>query len=336
MAAVDDRPAPSPPAASQPAPNTAPVPPAGRSAHEAAVAARRPIDATGVALAMTLSFVWGGTALAIRYAADTLPPVFIAGVRFGLGLVFMVPWCLLTRQRIRLEPGQWRWPLAMGFLLFIQISLFNWGIALSNASHGALLINTFVFWVAIFEHFATGNDRLTVQKSLGLLLAGVGVALVLVFDKGVGFSRTMLRGDLVLVASAVFLGGKMVLMQRATESVPSARLVLWHNLFGTVFFFSFAGLFERHLVAPADFTPEVVWSLAYMGFAVAGFCYAIQTMLLTRHPANSIAVYMFLSPVFGVLMAWLIRGEQLSGWFFAAAGLVALGIALVTIQRKRG
>ena len=46
------------------------------------------------------------------------------------------------------------------FLIFTQISSFNIGVVMTNSSHGAMLINTFVFWVAAIEHFVTRNVRL--------------------------------------------------------------------------------------------------------------------------------------------------------------------------------
>ena len=48
---------------------------------------------------------------------------------------------------------------------------------ISNAAWDALLISTFVGWVALIEHFITKVDHLTPRKFSGIGLAALGVAL---------------------------------------------------------------------------------------------------------------------------------------------------------------
>ena len=55
----------------------------------------------------------------------------------------------------------------------------------------------------------------------------------------------------------------------------------------------------------------------------------MQARLLTRHSASGLSVFSFATPLFGVKLAVIFRGEELSGWLGVAAVCVAAGIYFV-------
>ena len=138
---------------------------------------RQPIGASSATWAVLTSFLWAGTPVAIKYSQDVLPPIGVAAARFLLAAGFMVVWCTVQRVGLGLEPSQRRPALICGLLLYAQISLFHLGLHSSSPSHGSLLINTFVLWVAAIEHFVTRTDRLNARRPLGRLCAGCHPAL---------------------------------------------------------------------------------------------------------------------------------------------------------------
>ena len=135
------------------------------------VDAHEPIGRTSAGFSVLLAILWGGGPVAISYSVDTLPPVAVAGIRFALAALFMLFWCRVEGAGLALRKGQLGPSLILGLLLFAQISLFTVGIRESNSSHGVLLINTFIFWVAIIEHFVTRSVRLPFSHWLGLVIA---------------------------------------------------------------------------------------------------------------------------------------------------------------------
>jgi drug/metabolite transporter (DMT)-like permease len=76
-------------------------------------------------------------------------------------------------------------------------------------------------------------------------------------------------------------------------------------------------------------TPLAVASLAYQAVIVAFASYLVWFWLLTRYLAARLAVFSFLSPLFGVLFGVAILGEPLTPAFAGAALLVGAGIVLV-------
>lgn len=302
-----------------------------------AVEGYRPIGSAAASLCILLAALWGGAPVAISYSVDTLPPVAVAGLRFVLATLFMLFWCRAEGTDLSLRPGQLTPSLVLGLLLFAQIALFTYGVRESNSSHATLFINTFIFWVAAIEHFVTRTARLSLARWLGLLLAGAGVVLILgtteppaASDMTDGPKRDVptLFGDAFLLASAVLLAAKLIYTKAATRRVEPGKLIFWHDLIGVGLFAIYSAVFET--TTWRQFTVPAVLGLLYQGLVVAGFCFAVQAHLLKRHSASQIAVFSFLTPLFGIAISVLFRGDPLSPWLLVSGGCVAAGILIVT------
>ena len=303
--------------------------------HQTAAA---PIDATSASLVLLTAALWGGTPVAIRFASDAIPPVTMAGLRFVIATGFMLVWCRWERTGLRLDRKQLSWAFGLAVILFLQISTFNIGVQLSNASHGAMLINTFVFWVVAFEHFIMRSDRLTVRKLAGLILAGAGVGLILTVDQAAGaglesVDAPSFAGDMVLIFSAVLLAIRITYTKHALLKMETGKLIFWQDLLGVGLFLAYGMLGESFRLA--DLTSAAIWGLMYQGVVVAGFCFAMHASLLRKHSASQLAVFSFTTPLFGVILASLLRSDRLSAWLLVSAVCVALGIYLVNTGRKK-
>ena len=290
-----------------------------------------PFGLTAVALSLLAAILWGGTPVAVRYSVDALPPVAIGAVRFALAAAFMVIWCRI--EGVRVLPRRTEWlPMGIaGALLFGQISLFNWSLALSSASHATILINTAAFWVVALEHWITRTDRLTTRKASGLFVAFLGV--VLLFSAShetptASGDPTTWGGDLLMVASAALLGVKIVVTKQSLRRTEPGRFMLWHHIFGVVFLTLWSVSFE--VVALDRIDRVACVSILYQGILVAGLCFGIQAKLLRRHSATQVSVFNFCIPVFGLVAAFLFRGDPLTLWVLASVLAIAIGIYLVT------
>ena len=308
---------------------------------ESAVEQRTPpphFGAGAVGLSLLTALLWGGTAVGSRIALDTLPPIAVGGARFALAALFMIAWCRWERAPLTLQSGQWGPSFWSGLLLFLQIATFNWGQARSTASHSTLFINTYIFWVAAVEHYVTRTYRLDLRQILGLFVAAAGVVLLVATSaapstaatRAAGRDVATLTGDLLLLLSALLLAIKVIYTKHAVRTVPPGTLTLWHDVIGVALFVAWSAAFEQTDWRRVD--AATVWSLLFLGVAVSGFCFAAQAWLLQKHSASLVSVFSFATPVFGVLLAVLLRGDVLSPWLLAAGVSVAVGILLVTLR----
>ncbi len=50
---------------------------------------QRPLGLQAVMLVLFITILWSGNPVAVRYSVDTLPPVFVAALRFSLATMLM-------------------------------------------------------------------------------------------------------------------------------------------------------------------------------------------------------------------------------------------------------
>ncbi len=82
-------------------------------------------------------------------------------------------------------------------------------------------------------------------------------------------------------------------------------------------------------------TPVAIASLAFQSVVVAFASYLMWFWLLTQYLGGRLAVFSFLTPLFGVAFGHLILGDRLTPALLAAAALVGAGIALVNVPGRR-
>jgi drug/metabolite transporter (DMT)-like permease len=301
----------------------------------------QPLTISAILLTLLTVVLWAGTPTAVRFSTDLVPPVAVAGLRFAVAIVFMFFWSMSHGTSLKLSWSELRKPLIGGVLLFFQIGLFTLGIHWSNASHGTIFINTFIFWLVAIDHFATKTDRLNSQKILGLALAAFGVGLMLMTtarpDAAIVPESASLDGDLLLLLSGLILAVKIAYTKHSVGSIHPDSFIFWHAVFGTVLFacwgFTVEGFRFSILADVQDAkTQAALAGIAYQGIAVAGLCFAIQARLLKKHSASKIAVFSFATPLFGILFAVLLRGDPVSPWLFVSGAAVAIGILLVNLK----
>jgi drug/metabolite transporter (DMT)-like permease len=153
-------------------------------------------------LAAVLSSGLGGTSIgATRYLVNAIDPLAIGSFRFGIGFLLLLPVALLQGDRWPAR-GEWLGVAGLGVLYFAVFPiLFNASLIFTTAARGALALSTLPLLTMIVGA-ALGSEALTVRKSIGVLIAMLGVAMALL--SGLSYAPPgAWRGDLLMVAAAL-------------------------------------------------------------------------------------------------------------------------------------
>jgi drug/metabolite transporter (DMT)-like permease len=138
-------------------------------------------------------------------------------------------------------------------------------------------------------------------------------------------------GDLLGILGAVFWAATTVLIRATRLSAVSATKTLAYQLGVSALVLPAASLLMGE-PGVVRVSPLAVASLAFQGVIVAFASYLAWFWLLTRYLAARLAVFSFLTPLFGVLFGVLILNEPLTVSFVFAALLVGAGIVLVNAK----
>jgi len=289
-----------------------------------------PMGPASIFIALLTMVLWGGTGVSNRIALDIIPPVLLGGVRFILAAIFMLGWCWMKGAPLMLKGPEWKAGWIMGGLLFLQIGTFNLGTDWSNSSHASILVNSYIFWVAACESLIFKTMWLNGAQWIGLVLAGIGCGWVFMNTGAAaagGLDTPTIPGDLVLALSGVILALKILYTKHAVRKITPETLIFWHDLLGASIFFILSAVLEERFKAPMTAT---TWAaVLFAGLIVSGYCFGANAILLQRHGASQVSVFSFGTPIVGVILGVLMRGDQLSSALLVGGVLVTAGIFLV-------
>ena len=301
------------------------------SSRTAAPITRQPLTARAGALALLLSTLWAGNPVANKAGLDDAGPMRLGWLRFAIGGFVVLIYAVATRQSFRVLRHEWV-PLALlGTLFTVQLAFMNIGQDFSTAGHAVVVTSTFPLWTGVFAHFFVPGDRISRSRTLGTLVAYSGV--IAVFYKGFADSSSdFLVGDLLLLGSAVLLGGRQVYLSQLGQGIAQHKLLISQGVFGVTAFVIASLIFESDEAFVV--TTRLVVALLYTGVLIAGLGFIGQTWLLKRYLPSRVTVISLSQPIFGVLFSWWILGESVGGELYIGAALVVVGSALA--QRKVG
>ncbi len=285
------------------------------------------LDAVGFAAAVVCCAFWGGNAVAVKYAVPDLPPLGCAAVRFAIGLPVLALVCWSSGQAMTVRRPLLGLLFLHGLLTAAQIGTFNWGASHSEAGRSSVFINIHPLVVAPMAWVFLG-ERLGARGLGGLGAAAAGVAVLLAepLRRGGGMA-----GDLVVLGSGVVFGAQTIAQKKTFPLIPPTTLLFAQTAVAA----ALAAAYSLAVEGPGSFhfTPGAVRGVLYQGLAVSGLGFAIWMTLLRRYPAGRLATVAFLTPLFGVGLGGLMRGEPLTPSLLAGGGLVGLGIFLVASDR---
>jgi drug/metabolite transporter (DMT)-like permease len=291
----------------------------------------RPLDFRGVAGTVVCCALWGGNAVAVKYAVPDLPPVGCAAIRFLIALPIVAVLCWRLGETLRVKRSLW-WLLGVhGLLAAAQIGTFNWGTSQSLAGRAAVFINVHPLLVAPMAWLWLG-ERLGWRglAGLGAAVCGVVVLLAEPFRRG-GAGGTTLAGDLIVLGSGVIFALQTIAQKKTFPLIPPTTLLFSQTALAFVLSLAYSSVFEGF--AAYHFTREAVWGVLYQGLAVSGFCFTLWMILLRTYPAGRLATVAFLTPLFGVGLGRMARSEPLNLGLIIGGVMVGLGIYLVASDR---
>jgi drug/metabolite transporter (DMT)-like permease len=297
------------------------------------VSSLRPLDVKGAVVVLLLAALWGGNPVAVKVGLADVPPLRLAWMRLLLGGLTILAYALWTRRAglLTVRPEEWRAIWSLGILFSVQIGLMNYGIALTTASHSVVLISSYAVHTVLLAHFFIAGDRLTLPKLVGVLLAYAGIVVLFARDFSQGDGGTLL-GDLVVAASALLLGERIVYMARAVQKLDPVKLLLGQSAIGTLCFLGASLVWETDI--PSRYTGSLAASLFFQGVVVAGFNFVVNAWLLQVYRPSVLAVWSLTSPIWGILIAVAVTGDELTPTLLLSGLLVAVGIGIAT--RKWG
>ncbi len=285
-----------------------------------------------MALVVVLCAIWGVNQVAIKFGNAGISPLWQSAIRSAGGAILVLGWTRLRGIPIFVRDGTLMGGIAAGVLFGTEFGLLYWAIEFTTAARSVVLLYTAPISLAIAAHFFLKGDRLTPRKILGLTACFLGVALLFA-DSLTLPDRTGLIGDALAFAASLFWSASTIVIKRSKlATARGEKIGLYQYAVSAVLLGCVALLMgERGIFDP---TPLVMGALAFQIVMVVFVSYTIWFALVPIYTASSLASFSFLTPVFGVLAAHFLLGEELKPVLIISLALVGFGIWTVNRPTK--
>src|SRR5258708_35682463 len=253
-----------------------------------------------------------------------MPPLTFAGLRTlfaGLALLAAAP---LMRQHVWLPKRLATWVLPLGLTattftfgsMFLSPMFTSTAVAsvLGNAQPLAIIV-----FAAIFL-----RESITRWKTCALVLGLTGVILIAIRAAG-GNGPNALLGAMLAFGSSLSAAGASIMFKKLMPTKSLVALTGWQMVAGSLALFGLSFLFERHLA--------VQWNLAFIGILLAlalvgsALTTVLWVWLLQKYQAGRLSLYLFLTPVFAIVMAYVTFRERLDWIQLGGVAAILAGIA---------
>ena len=283
------------------------------------------LDGFGVFALLAVQFLFAFNQIIVKTVNAGLQPVFFAGLRSALAILFVAFWLWLRGRparpdRASLPPG-----LLIGACFSAEFLFLFLALDLTTVGRTSVIFYSMPVWLAIMAHFGLPNERITKRKAVGLALAFVGTAWA-IFARDAGGQGSLL-GDLCALAAAVGWAGTAFLARRPAM----ARLGPEIQLFWMVLVSAPILLLVSPLFGPLirDLQPVHIWWLIFQSSVVVTGGFIAWLWLLGAYPAATVASFSFLTPIFALSLGATVFSEPLTAALVGSAALVTLGIVII-------
>ncbi len=279
-----------------------------------------------VLVALIVTVTWSSTFVIVKYALESLGPLTIAGLRYSIGGLALLPFLVLRRGGSRgISGNHWLRMILIGISSYtIGNGALFWGLKYIPATTGSFLMGLIpllvmiggaIFlkelpsrWQILGVFISLGGSGiffaggLEPGEPLGLVVVSAGLAGFMAFSLlGRGIARERVLDTLSLTIYPLIIGGLITaLIAFGIEGVPR-------------------------------FTSRSLWAVVWLALVNTSLGYFLYNHALRDLTALEMNMVMNLTPLFTALLSWIMLRERLE--VLELIGMLVMIVGVLLVQR---
>jgi drug/metabolite transporter (DMT)-like permease len=279
-------------------------------------------------LFLTLGFLWGSSYLFIKIGVDAgLEPFTLVSLRLLIGMALLTVVVALAREPLPRSPRIYGHLLVMGaFSVAIPFSLITWAERSVDSTLAATITAAVPLFVIVIAPFVLAEERITLNRLIGLAVGFAGVAILVGFDPA-ALAGGNLAAELALVGATASYAVGAIYARRMVHGLRPMIAALLQVGFALAMVSVLALAFERPLAIPL--TAEALFAVTWLGLLGSGAAYLVFFRLLGRWGATRTSMVAYLLPIYGIALGATVLGERVDVRLLVGTALVIGGIGAV-------
>ncbi len=273
--------------------------------------------------------IWGAAAPIFKLSLQNIPPFTLAFLRFFIGAAILLP---ILRGNVKLKLTSRRdFFLLLANALFgitVNIIFFFLGLRLTYAINAPVIASAAPIITLFFAIFLL-REPFRWKKVLGMLLGSIGI-LVIIFEPLLqkGFDGSIV-GNLFLLIATFGAVGSTITGRDIMQKYSPMTLTFWAFVIGSA---SFLPLAIHEYVQNPTLYAVLDWR-GYLGIIFGGLlssaaAYSLFNWGLSKISATDTAMFTYIDPIAGSILAVLILHEPITGLFLLGSTFIFGGIFL--------
>ncbi|MBI3740285.1 MAG: EamA family transporter [Chloroflexi bacterium] len=279
---------------------------------------------------LSLGAIWGASYMFIKVGGAEIPPF-----TFVEGRTLIAAGALYAAMRLRAEKfprdlKTWRALIAMGiFNGVIPYTLITWGETHISSGLAAILTAAMPVFSVIIAHFATRDERITLPKTLGILVGFIGVSVLFLPELRRGL-QIEFWGEFGIVVSAASYALATIIARKNLMGMSHVVASTGQLASTAAMMLPFSLLFNNPFALQPS--PAAIFSLLTLALLGTAIAYILYYWLIENTGATRTSLVTYLIPITGVIWGALLLNEKIEIEAIVAMVLIIAGVALVNRQ----
>ncbi|MFT5287505.1 MAG: drug/metabolite transporter (DMT)-like permease [Planctomycetota bacterium] len=283
-------------------------------------------------LAILIANILGGTSYLVqKLALEGLPP---STITFGRNLVAVVVMWIWARSRGHIQfkstKREHGLMLVLGTLCFAAPMLLGViGIRYSTAANGSILILLEPGVILLMSWWLL-RERATWIQMVGVVIGLIGALVIVLKDAPIDglMAEEHLSGNLILILHGVMWGCYTPVSRLLSRTKGVTEITLISMMYAMVLLVP-SMLFEiPEWHAGPHLWPAIFWTVV-LGVLVSWLGTYLWNFSASQLASRTIAPFVFVQPVAGAGIAWLVLNEMPSAGVWIGTGIIVVGVLLV-------
>ena len=279
-----------------------------------------------------LGAIWSSSFMWIKIAIQEVGPITLVAFRVLFGFLFGAAVILIQRVELPRTLKAWTPLLVIGVTnIAVPFFLISWGEQSIDSAVASILDATVPLFTILIAHFLLQDDKITLPKTLGLVIGFAGIVTLL--SKDIGASPNSLFGQVAVILASIFYAISAIYIRKTTEDTPgilrsagpliSASIIMWLG----------ASIFESPIHIPQL---GITWvALLFMGVLGSGLAFVMAFYLIHEIGPTRTSMVTYLFPLGGVILGVTFLHEQLTWQVIAGAVLIVSSLVVANWEPKK-
>lgn len=279
-----------------------------------------------------VSLIYG---LSFTIAKDVMPHyikpfVFIVIRVFGATVLFWLTSFFGPKEKIDRKD----FPRIIASALFgvaINMLTFFKGLSYTSPISASVIMVTTPIIVLILSSIIM-KEKMLKRKVFGIFLGLIGTGFLILYGKSATNATNASLGNLLVLINATAYGFYLIIVKKLMDKYNAFTFVKWIYTFGLLMVIPF-GWNEFNEIKWGILPNTILWEIGFVIVFTTFFTYLLNLISMRELKPTTVAVFIYLQPLFATIFAIGLGKDELNSIKLVSAGLIFLGVYLVT-QKK--